>query len=290
MPAPYAAPRSPDPPPAPCRRATPARPQEDPPPRASGAGAESSSRAPSVSAPPSPSPAPESRHGGRRRWRARHRAPSAKAASASAVGQERRLQIFRVGNQPHAPSAPARGRLEEKGKPTSSARARTSSRPAAPFEPDERQPGVRGRLLCANLVAHDLDRLRPGAHEDEVVVLARRRKICPLREGTPSRGARLRTQLSRPRPRGGNAEVAFGGRRRSELDGSIRQPDVQRVPVGESKRRPPRSRARGRHGRDARRLAAVRDQDAAKHRPRANLVTVRDDLDTLRAPHARISG
>ena len=190
------------PPPAPCRRATPARPQgrtllhELP-----GAGAESSSRAlerqrAALTVPQHlnldmagaddgaldiEGPVREGRLGLRRH------------------GQERRLQVFRVGNQPHAPSPPPADALRRRGsRPRRGAHLLEAGGPVRAR--DERRPGVRGRLLCANLVALDLDRLRPGAPKTRSLSSHAAAKSARSARA-PSRGARLRTQLSRPRPR-----------------------------------------------------------------------------------------
>ena len=183
---------------------------------------------------------------------------------------ERGLEVVRIGDEPHAAaSAPGRGLQEEREADLARERARLLEARGPVRAGDERQPRLRGAPLGADLVAHDLDRLRPRPDEGEVVVLARGRELGPLGEEAPARVHGLAAGRRRGGDERRDAQVALGGRRRPDVDRLVGEADVERVAVGgrvDGDRLDPELVAGPdeAHGD----LAAVGDQNAAEHRRR----------------------
>ena len=185
-------------------------------------------------------------------------------------GLEGALELVGVADEAHSSAAAAGRRLqEEREAHLGGQRAGLVEARGAVRAGDEREPGVGGRLLRADLVPHDLDRLRARADEGDVVVLARGGELGVLGEEAPARVDGVAAGGRGRGDEGRDVEVALRGGRRADVHGLVGEPDVQRVAVG--------GRVDG-DGLDPelvagaddpdRDLAPVGDQDAVEHRRR----------------------
>ncbi|GDY65416.1 hypothetical protein SAV14893_048090 [Streptomyces avermitilis] len=154
-----------------------------------------------------------------------------------------------VAHQPHALAAAARAGLQEYGHADLPCRVDQLGvrQAAARGAGDHRDADRLHRLLGADLVAHQGDRVRGRPDEHEPRVGARTREAGVLREEAVPRVHRLRAgpggRLQQPL----HGQIALGGRRRTDPYGRVGLADVPcvRVGVGEDGHRAHAQRAQG---------------------------------------------
>ena len=182
-------------------------------------------------------------------------------------GRERCIQVAPLADEPHPLAAAARRRLEQHriaGLLRGIARLVQRRRPLrARDDRDVRRAHLRLRL---DLVAHARHHLGARADEHQVVVGARRHEGRVLGEEAPARVDGLAGGGGRRRDQRRDAEVAFRRLRRTDADGPVREPHVERVLVGgrvdgDGLDVQLVQRANHAHGD----LASVRDENALEH-------------------------